>query len=175
MIHNDVLRRLRYALSLDDSATISIFKLVNYDMEVPYLHSIMKKEQETGFTPCRDKILALFLDGLIIKNRGAREGEQPQPLKAGQIITNNEILRKIRIAMTYKDDDILNLLNSAGFKLSKSELSAFFRNTEHRNYKECGDQLIRNLLKGMVKRYRPEAEAKSSQAKSVWGKPNLKK
>lgn len=170
MIHNDVLRRLRYALSLDDEATISIFKLVNYEMEKPYLHSIMKKEQEKGFVPCRDKILALFLDGLIAKNRGIQEGKEPKVLKPGEILTNNEILRKIRIAMTYKDDDIIGLLKSVGFRISKSELSALFRSKEHRNYKECGDQLVRNLLKGMVKRMRPDAE--STEQKSVWGKPH---
>lgn len=170
MIHNDVLRRLRFALSLDDDATIGIFKLVNYEMEKPYLHSIMKKEQEQGFVPCRDKILSLFLDGLIVKHRGKQEGREPAVLKAGEILTNNEILRKIRIAMTYKDDDIIGLLQSVGFRLSKGELSALFRNKEHRNFKECGDQLVRNLLKGMVKKLRPDSE--KSQQSNVWGKPH---
>lgn len=170
MLHNDVLRRLRYALSLDDTATISIFKLAHYDMDIPYLHAIMKKENEKGFTPCRDKVISLFLDGLIIKNRGDKDDTPPTLLKSGEKCTNNDVLRKIRIAMTYKDDDILNLLKSVGFRISKSELSAFFRKKDHRNFKECGDQLIRNLLKGMVKRYRPDAEA--TENKNVWGKPN---
>ena len=173
MIHNDVLRRLRFALSLDDAATVSIFKLVKYDMELPYLHAIMKKEQETGFVPCRDKILALFLDGLIIKHRGVQQGKEPTPLRSGQQLSNNDILRKIRIAMTYKDEDIISLLKSAGFRISKSELSALFRNTEHRNFKECGDQLIRNLLKGMVKQNRPDAE--SNESPNIWGKPKPKR
>lgn len=168
MIHNDILRRLRYALKLDDKATISIFKLVNYDMEPEYLTSIMKKEQEPGFTVCRDKILSLFLDGLIIKNRGKQKDKEPEVLKTGQILTNNEILRKIRIAMTYKDDDIIELLQKANFKASKNEISALFRSANHRNYKECGDQFLRNFLQGMVKKYRPE-KVKSS-VPSPWGK-----
>lgn len=172
MIHNDVLRRLRFALSLNDDQTIEIFKLMDYDMEAEYLHSIMKKEQESGFVPCRDKILALFLDGLIIKKRGKQEGKEPRVLKAGELLTNNEILRKIRIALTLKDDDIIKLLKLAGFRVSKGELSAFFRNTEHRNYKPCGDQFLRNFLQGLTKKHRPETHFKDESG--VWGKPRKK-
>ena len=73
MIHNDVLRRLRFALAINDTAAIGIFKLVDYDMDVDYLHSIMKKEGEEGYLPCRDKIISLFLDGLIIKRRANKK------------------------------------------------------------------------------------------------------
>ena len=59
MFHNDVLRRIRYALAINDTAAISIFKLMDYEMDIDYLHSIMKKEDEEGYLPCRDKILAL--------------------------------------------------------------------------------------------------------------------
>ena len=169
MIHNDVLRRLRFALSLNDDATIDIFKLMDYDMSTDYLHSIMKKEQEPGFTPCRDKILALFLDGLVIKHRGKQEGREPRVLSANEKLSNNEILRKIRIALTLKDDDIIQLMKMAGFRVSKGELSALFRNTEHRNYKPCGDQFLRNFLTGLSKKYRPETHFKDEQGK--WGKP----
>lgn len=165
MIHNDVLRRLRYALRLNDNATFKLFEMVNYEMEPDYLRSIMKKEDEDGFLPCRDKILALFLDALIIKNRGVQEGKEYQPPSSGIKLTNNDILRKIRIAMSYKDDDMIELLIYANFRISKAEFSAFFRKPDHRNYKECGDQLLRNLLKGMVAKNRPDS-AKSAQKPS---------
>jgi uncharacterized protein YehS (DUF1456 family) len=154
MIHNDVLRRLRYALSLNDNATVAIFGLADYEMELDYLHAIMKKEGEAGFTECKDKVLSLFLDGLITQRRGKPEGKKPAALQTDKKFSNNEILRKIRIAMAYKDDDIIGLLNLADFKVSKTELSALFRSTGHRNYRECGDQLLRNLLQGMAIKYR---------------------
>jgi uncharacterized protein YehS (DUF1456 family) len=192
MIHNDILRRIRYALKINDTAAVSIFKLVDYDMEIPYLQSMMKKEDEEGYLPCRDKIISLFLDGLIIKNRGKQEGVEPVILKGNERLSNNEVLRKIRIAMSYKDDDMIDLLRIANFKVSKGELSALFRKPDHRNYKAAGDQIVRNLLQGMVKKYRPDAKdtahskeqvqanikakAKQRQAKnkpkntgSVWG------
>ncbi|MEP4888393.1 MAG: DUF1456 family protein [Aliiglaciecola sp.] len=161
MNHNDILRRLRFALSLDDIATIAIFKLANYEMEKDYLSMLMKKEEEPGFMLCRDKILSLFLDGLIIQKRGKQEGVEPVVLKGSERLSNNDILRKIRIAMSYRDEDMLTILKLANFRLSKGELSAMFRKPDHRNYKESGDQVVRYLLKGMTIKYRPDA-AKTS-------------
>lgn len=158
MLLNDVFRRLRFALGLDNAATIAVFKLVDYPIENDYLMGMMCREEEKGFIPCRDKILALFLDGLIIKNRGKREGAAPQPLKSGERLNNNEILRKIKIAMNYQQEDMLNILNRAGFPIGKSELTALFRKSDHRSYRTCGDQLLRNFLQGMVKTHRPDAK-----------------
>ncbi|MDF2180135.1 DUF1456 family protein [Aliiglaciecola sp. CAU 1673] len=158
MLLNDVFRRLRFALSLDNSATIAILKLVDYDLEEAYLMDMMKKEDEPGFLPCRDKVLGLFLDGLIIKKRGKQEGAEPQPLKAGERLSNNDILRKIKIAMSYQQEDMLNILRAAGFPMGKSELSALFRKSDHRSYRPCGDQLLRNFLNGMVKVHRPDVK-----------------
>ncbi len=160
MNHNDILRRLRYALSLDDQATLNLFKLADHEMDPEYLSAMMKHEQEKGFLPCRDKTLSLFLDGLIYSKRG-KQGE-PEPLT--KQLSNNEILRKIRIAMKYRDEDIIALLQQAEFRISKGELSALFRKPDHRNYKECGDQLLRNLIKGMTLRYRA---AKKGSGKNV--------
>lgn len=168
MNHNDVLRRLRYALQLNDDATIGIFALAGYEMEKDYLAMLMKKEQDDGFMLCRDKIMSLFLDGLIIKQRGKQEGVEPVILKGGEILSNNDILRKIRIAMSYRDDDMITVLKLANFRLSKGELSALFRKPDHRNYKECGDQVVRNLLKGMVTKYRPDSAANADTTKKPY-------
>jgi len=157
---NSVLRRVRFALSLDDSATISIFKLMDYAMEEAYLHGMMKQEEDEGFIPCRDKVLALFLDGLIIKRRGKQENPNAKPpkvLTGNDRISNNDILRKLRIAMNYREDDMMAILRLAQFNVGKSELTALFRKPDHRSYRACKDQLLRNFLQGMVKKYRPDA------------------
>ena len=65
-------------------------------------------------------------------------------------MTNNDILKKIRVALKLKDEDIIHILNLAGFSLSKSEVNALFRSEEHPNYVECGDQILRNFLNGLV-------------------------
>lgn len=65
-------------------------------------------------------------------------------------MTNNDIMKKLRVALTFRDTDILECLKLANFEISKSELSAIFRNEDHPNYQECGDQLLRNFLNGLI-------------------------
>ena len=69
-------------------------------------------------------------------------------------MTNNDILKKLRIALELKDTDIIEILKLADFEITKAELSALFRNPDHRNYKECGDQILRNFLNGLIIRNR---------------------
>lgn len=158
MLFNDILRRLRFALSLDNKATIDLFKHMDYELEEAYLMSMMRREDEEGFLPCRDKILALFLDALIIDKRGKREGAKPTVLQKGERLSNNDILRKIKIAMNYQQEDMMKILRLGGFPVGKSELTALFRKPDHRSYRVCYDQLLRNFLQGMVKLHRPDAK-----------------
>ncbi len=65
-------------------------------------------------------------------------------------MTNNDVLKKLRIALKLKDTDILETLKLSGFEISKAELNAFFRKPDHRNYKECGDQVLRRFLDGLI-------------------------
>jgi uncharacterized protein YehS (DUF1456 family) len=69
-------------------------------------------------------------------------------------MNNNEILKKLRIALELKDTDFIEILKLADFEITKSELSALFRSADHRNYKECGDQILRNFLNGLIIRNR---------------------
>jgi uncharacterized protein YehS (DUF1456 family) len=65
-------------------------------------------------------------------------------------MTNNDILKKLRVALKLRDEDIIEILKLVDFEVSKSELSALFRAEDHPNYKECGDQLLRNFLNGLI-------------------------
>jgi uncharacterized protein YehS (DUF1456 family) len=69
-------------------------------------------------------------------------------------LTNNDILRGIRIALQLKDDDIIGIMALAGIELSRSELSALFRRRGQPNYRPCGDQFLRNFLAGLTTKYR---------------------
>jgi hypothetical protein len=74
-------------------------------------------------------------------------------------MTNNDILKKLRVALKLRDEDIVDILTLAEFKVSKSEVNALFRAEDHPNYQECGDQLLRNFLNGLVIYMRgPEGE-----------------
>ena len=65
-------------------------------------------------------------------------------------MTNNDIFKKLRVAHKLRDDDIVKILELVDFRISKSELNAMFRNEDHPKYMECGDQILRNFLNGLV-------------------------
>ena len=70
------------------------------------------------------------------------------------MLSNNDILKKLRVALSLRNDDILEILKLVDFEISKGELSAFFRQKGHKNYRECGDQIIRNFLQGLTIHFR---------------------
>jgi len=154
MNNNDVVRRLRYALNLNDSAMLELFKLTDHEMEQSRLTGLLKKEDDAGFVACRDDVLGYFLDGLILQKRGRKEAKPGETRKPDLRLTNNTVLKKLRIALELKEDDMLAILKLADVDLSKSELTALFRKEGHKNYKECGDQFLRKFLQGLSLRYR---------------------
>ncbi|MFD2550294.1 DUF1456 family protein [Bizionia sediminis] len=76
-------------------------------------------------------------------------------------MTNNDIFKKLRVALQLRDDDIIKILELVDFRITKSELGAFFRKEDHPKYMECGDQILRNFLNGLVIHLRgPKLEKK---------------
>lgn len=160
MTNNDILIRLRYALDLKDAEMTEIFTLGDYNLSIQEISHILTKSQEDpSHIECTNGMLDAFLNGFIIYKRG-RQGPRPgQPKRPPLTITsdehvNNIVLKKLRIALSLRSDDILNILDDADVFLSNSELSAVLRNEDHRNYKVCGDRYIRNFLKGLAINYR---------------------
>ena len=153
MNNNDVLRRLRYAMDISNPTMIEIFQLSGCTIEQPTLIKLLKKEEEEDFIACSNPLMSLFLDGLIVQKRGRRETDA-EPPKPDAALSNNAILKKLRIALDLKEDDMLAVMGLAGVKISKAELSALFRNKGHKHFKECGDQFLRNFLQGLTIRNR---------------------
>jgi uncharacterized protein YehS (DUF1456 family) len=151
MTNNDIIKRLRYTFDYNDSKMMSLFKAAEHDVTRAEFLAWMKKDDEAGYEEMPDLHLAAFLNGLINEKRGKKEGPQPKPEKK---LNNNIILRKLRIALNLKDHDILEILELAGRTISKHELSAFFRNPEQTQYRPLQDQILRNFLLGLQKRFR---------------------
>ncbi|MEI6678958.1 MAG: DUF1456 family protein [Mariniphaga sp.] len=82
-------------------------------------------------------------------------------------MTNNDILKKLRVALKLKNTDIIEILKLVDFNITESELGAFFRNEDHPNYKECGDQLLRNFLNGLIIYKRGPMEPKTAPVKKI--------
>lgn len=155
MTNNDILRRIRYTFDLSDSKMIAIFGLANHKVTRAQVSDWLKKEDDESYQNCTDKNLAIFLNGFISEKRGKKEGEQPE---AEKHLTNNIILRKLKIALNLKDDDIFKILDLADFRISKPELTALFRKKGHKHYRPCKDQILRKFLTGMQIQYRDSIE-----------------
>jgi uncharacterized protein YehS (DUF1456 family) len=153
MINNDVLRSVRFMLKVDDAKLAAIIKLGGGEVTRPQVTAFLKKEDEPGFVPCANEVMGWFLDGLIIHRSGPPPpSSKPRPPE--KAITNNTVLKKLRVAFELKDEDVLALMASTGFQVSKPELSALFRTPTHPNFRPCGDQFLRNFLKGLTERVR---------------------
>ena len=153
MTNNDILRRIRYTFDFNDSTMMAIFKSAEYPASREEISDWLKKEDDEAYKNCSDKHLAIFLNGLINEKRGKREGMQPSPEKK---LTNNIILTKLKIALNFQAEDMLQTLELAGFTFSKHELSALFRKKGHKHYRECKDQILRNFLQGIQIKFREE-------------------
>lgn len=152
MNNNDILRRLRYTFDLKELTIVDIFTYADETVAQEHVTAWLKKEDDTGYIEMEDLKMASFLNGFINTKRGKREGTQPEPEKR---LTNNAIFMKLRIALNLQAEDILDIMSLAEFNLSKHELSSFFRKPDNRHYCECKDQILRNFLKGLQKKFRP--------------------
>ena len=81
-------------------------------------------------------------------------------------MTNNEIMKKLRIALDLKEDDMYEIFDLAGFSIGKSELSGIFRKPDHKNYRECRDEVLKSFLDGYIIKRRGH---KDSTPKAVDG------
>jgi len=150
--NNDIMRRIRYIFDFNDSKMMAIFGLADHKVTREQISDWLKKEDDPAYQNCSDMQLAIFLNGLINDKRGKKEGSQPAPEKK---LTNNTVFRKLKIALNLKDEDILEILGLTDLRISKHELSAFFRRVDHKHYRICKDQILRNFMKGLQLKYRP--------------------
>jgi len=190
--NNDLLRRLRYALRCDDSQTSRLIKLGGGSTTTVQAARYRAKPTEPEFTPCSSEVVANFLDGLILEYRGPREtkasspwpdrsasksNENPagststnqsqlkdNPIDASELVQmdNNIVLKQLRIALSLRSDDVHAILRAGGSAMSVSEAGALFRKPSARNYRKCGDQVLRQFIAGLVKRREQDAGTASN-------------
>lgn len=111
---------------------------------------------------CTNMMLESFLNGFIIFKRGQQDPKPGQSTRPEMSIKNNAsvnninniMLKKLKIALALKGEDVLDILAEAGVTITKGELSALLRKEGHKNYQECGDKYARNFLKGLAIKYR---------------------
>jgi len=166
MLASDILRRIRYAFNFNDRLMLEIFRLGGIVMDEGKLKNHLKKEEDEGHVPVDSKTLTAFLDGLILRKRGPRR-TVTTPTARRESLSNNVVLRKIKIALEFKEEDLLAVLKRNDMEISRAELSALFRNKDHKNYKKCGDQLLRNFLAGLAGYKRPQPDESKKMKEQI--------
>lgn len=161
---NDILRRIRYILDLDDKKVIEIFAEAEQRVTRTQVIAWLKKDDDPAYEECSDAMFASFLNGLINQKRGKKDGPQPEPEKR---LNNNAVFRKLKIAFNLQAEDILSILALADLNISKAELSAFFRRADHKHYRDCKDQILRNFLKGMQIQHRGESQLANEEEEEI--------
>lgn len=150
MTNNDILRRLRHALNINDSKVAEIIDNTGEKTSRSQVNRWLKREEEDGFEEFSVAMLRRFLDGLIIEKRGPRP--DGSVAESQQLLTNNEVLKKLRIALELRDDDVIAVFKRAEFVVTKAELGSFFRKEGHRNYRPCPEQVLRKFIQGLGKK-----------------------
>jgi len=147
MIPNDILRRLRYALNINDSQVAGLIGRTGRKTSADEVANWLKHEDEKGYVELSSPLLCRFLDGLVIDRRGPHpSGKTPEPL---EFLSNNEILKKLRIALSLQAEEMIAVFKRVDFIVTKSELTAFFRRPDHRNFRKCTDQVLKKFIKGL--------------------------
>ncbi len=152
MTNNDVIRSVRYILNVSDQKLVDIFKLANREVPLVDVQDFLLDEADPNYLRCDDETMAYFLDGLIYYKRGKDESKPAFPLELP--MTNNTILKKLRVAFALKEEGMHEMFELAGFKIGRAELTAVQRKKGQPNFRECGDQVVRYLLKGLTLKFR---------------------
>jgi hypothetical protein len=160
MTNNSIMRRLRFTFNFNDDKMIDLFRKAGKETSRAEISDWLKRDDHDDFKNLNDQNLAYFLNGFIIENRGKKDGETPVAEKK---LTNNTIFRKLKIALNYKDEDILDIYDLVEMRISKHELSAFFRKPDHQHFRFCKDQFLRNFLQGLQLKYASDRMIKEEE------------
>jgi uncharacterized protein YehS (DUF1456 family) len=153
MTNNDILRQLRYTFDFSDDKMIEIFAMADIITTRAKVSNWLKKFEDADYLEMLDVELAIFLNGFIILKRGKKEDSSPIP---ENFLNNNAILKKLKIALNLRSDDIIEVFRLVNKVIGEHEITAFLRNHKQTQYRAFNDQYLRNFLHGLQLKYRPK-------------------
>ncbi len=146
MTNNNILKFLQKITQLDGNQIIEIFHLVDTNISDKRIQGYLKDKDNKDYLDCGAVALETFLDGLIIYKRGD-SGKKKEQTKVK--LTNNLILKKLRIAFDLKDADMFAIFESVDIQITKTELASLFRNENHKKFRYCPDSILELFLEGL--------------------------
>jgi len=148
---NDILFKIKTALSLSSSEIIEAYSLVDFTMSEERVGNILKRHQDKGYEEATYEELGLFLDGLVVLKRG----ENSKKVGADEVVelTNNLMLKKLRVAMNLKESELVIIFALAEVTLTKRQIGSLFRKEGGKNFKACSDELLMAFIEGLDEFY----------------------
>ncbi len=148
MNKNLILCYLQEILKFNEEDFMKMLCLVDVKVTSEEISSWLKPMDREGHEELSDKMIGFFLESLILLKRGKKEGIEDRSLELP--VTNNLVLKKLRIAFDLRDEDISSLMAKSGLTVSPKEWSPYFRNKKHKHFRKCPDNFLEAFLKGLI-------------------------
>ena len=146
---NDIFRKLVQSLPLTVEQVQALFAVSDIDLSEKDVANLLKTDYQPGFEAMPEYILLIFMNNFIDQKRGKKAEAQPEIIEKHHKVSNNDVLKKLRIAFNLHEQDVRDALKLATIELTKSDLSALFRKPGHVNYKACDDGLVLDFIEGL--------------------------
>lgn len=147
---NEILYKIKKGLSLSIEEMLEAYRLEAFEMTPEHLEALLKRRMDKAFVEATYEELGVFLDGLVTLKRGP----SPSPRQVEDVLlTNNLILKKLRVAQELKEHELEIIFALSDLELSRQQLSSLFRKEGHKNFKTCSDELLDAFLDGLDEFY----------------------
>lgn len=145
---NDIFQKIIQSLDMDIPKIQALFAAVDIELSDNEVTRLLETDVKAGFEPMPDYVLHLFLNSLIDRLRG-KKAEAGEPVTKHHKISNNDVLKKLRIAFNLHEQDVREVFRLATIELTKSDLSALFRKPGNSHFKACDDELLLDFIDGL--------------------------
>lgn len=146
---NDIFRKITQSLTLGNLQIQQLFALSAIDLNDKEIANLLKTDYQPGFEPMPDYVLLIFLNNLIEQQRGKKNDAEQEVIEKHAKISNNDVLKKLRIAYNLHEQQVRDALKLATIELTKSDLAALFRKPGHVHFKACDDELVLDFIEGL--------------------------
>lgn len=146
---NDIFRKITQSLTLDTVKIQQLFALSAIDLSDKEIANLLKTDYQPGFEPMPDYVLLIFLNNLIEQQRGKKADGETEVIEKHAKVSNNDVLKKLRIAFNLHEQQVRDALKLATIELTKSDLAALFRKPGHVHFKACEDDLVLDFIEGL--------------------------
>ncbi|MEN0038145.1 MAG: DUF1456 family protein [Cellvibrio sp.] len=146
---NDIFRKITQSLQFETAQIQALFAASDIDLTDKDVANLLKTDYQPGFEPMPDYILIHFLNNLIDQQRGKKADAEVEVIERHAKISNNDVLKKLRIAYNLHEQHVRDALKLVTIELTKSDLAALFRKPGHVQFKGCDDELVLDFIEGL--------------------------